>query len=92
MKKCLDEGILQNYLDGELSPEMMKSVATHLAECARCAAAVREAESELAIFAAAFAPDPAVSVPTARLRARIERRSLNRITRPSSNPLLRSRT
>ena len=72
MKKCLDEGILKNYLDGELSPEMMKSVATHLAECAPCAAAARAAESELAIFAAAFAPDPSVSVPTAQLRARIE--------------------
>ena len=72
MRGCIEEGILQGYLDGELSPEMMKSVAAHLAACAACADALREAESELAIFADAFASEASLTVPTERLRERID--------------------
>lgn len=72
MKNCLDEGLLQGYLDGELSPALMKQAAAHLAACASCAEAVREAEAELSIFSSVFAPDDALVVPTERLRQRID--------------------
>ena len=72
MNKCLDEGTLQGYLDGELSPEKMIWAAAHLAECPRCDGAAREAEADLNLFARAFAADNAAKVPTERLRQRID--------------------
>jgi anti-sigma factor RsiW len=72
METCLDEGTLQAYLDGELSPETLNSVALHLSTCATCADTARAAEQELALFSTAFAPAFApASVPSARLRARL---------------------
>ena len=67
----LDEGIIQAYLDGELSQEHAAATAQHLAACEACSAALAEVEDESAFFAAAFAPDESVSVPTAALRARL---------------------
>ncbi len=72
MRECLDEGTLQSYADGELSLEMTEAVLMHIGACAVCAGAAREAESESAILMAALAPEMSVSVPTARLRARLE--------------------
>ena len=43
MTRCLDEGKLQSYFDGELSIEMMESVTSHLAACVTCAAAAQVA-------------------------------------------------
>ena len=71
MKRCLDEGLLQAYLDGELSQERMSEAAAHVAACERCAEALASAEGETAFFATAFAPDDTVSVPTEALRSRI---------------------
>jgi hypothetical protein len=70
-KRCLDEGILQAYLDGELPRESAASAAAHLAACADCAAALAGAEQETSLLAAAFAPDESVSVPSEVLRSRI---------------------
>jgi len=72
MRECLDEGTIQSYADGELSLEMMEAAATHIAACATCAAAAREAENEINIMASALAPEMSLSVPTARLRERID--------------------
>jgi hypothetical protein len=72
MNTCLDEGTLQAYLDGELSPETLNGAASHLAACAACAAAAQAAEQELALFSTAFAPALAASVPTEKLRARLD--------------------
>lgn len=72
MNHCLDEGTLQAYLDGELSPEFMNGAAAHLAACAPCTKAARAAEGELALFSNAYAPAFAVSVPTETLRARLD--------------------
>ena len=69
---CLDEGTLQAYLDGELSPEVLSGVAAHLAACAPCAEAARAAEAELALFSTAYAPVLQASVPTETLRARLD--------------------
>jgi anti-sigma factor RsiW len=67
----LDEGIIQAYIDGELSHEQAAATAAHLAACEACSAALAEAEGESSFFATAFAPDESVSVPTAALRARL---------------------
>jgi anti-sigma factor RsiW len=72
MTRCLDEGILQTYLDGELSIEVMESVTSHLASCVTCAAAARELEEESALLTSALAAEFEASVPTERLRQRID--------------------
>lgn len=71
MRRCLDEGLLQAYLDGELSQEQTREAASHVAACESCAAALADAEAELAFFATAFAPDDSVRVPSEVLRSRI---------------------
>jgi hypothetical protein len=71
MKRCLDEGVLQAYMDGELPRESALEAAGHIAACERCAASLADAEGEGAFLAAAFAPDQSLSVPTEQLRARV---------------------
>src|ERR1044071_2986087 len=72
MTRCLDEGKLQAYFDGDLSIEMMESVTSHFASCETCAAAARELEEESALLTSAFAAEFEASVPTERLRQRID--------------------
>src|SRR6476620_8342658 len=72
MTRCLDEGKLQSYFDGELSIDMMESVTSHLASCVTCAAAARELEEESALLTSALAAEFETSVPTERLRERID--------------------
>ena len=72
MTRCLDEAKLQCYFDGELSLDMMESVTSHLASCATCAAAARELEEESALVMSALAAEFETSVPTERLRERID--------------------
>lgn len=70
-KRCLDEGLLQAYIDGELSNESAAEAASHIASCDACATALAEFENDNAFFAAAFAPEESISVPTEALRSRI---------------------
>lgn len=80
MRRCLDEGKLQSYFDGELSIDMMESITSHLASCVTCAAAAREMEEESALLTSALAMEFEASVPTERLRERIDEAVLgNRI-------------
>lgn len=72
MTRCLDEAKLQSYFDGELSLDMMESVTSHLASCVTCAAAARELEEESALLTSALAAEFESSVPTERLRERID--------------------
>jgi hypothetical protein len=72
MKECLDEGTLQGYFDGELSGGAAERVAAHLAACMSCTEAARAVQSEMSLLATALQPEFAVSVPTERLRGRIE--------------------
>ena len=72
MTRCLDEARLQSYFDGELSIDLMESVTSHLASCVDCAAAARELEEETALFTTALAAEFEASVPTERLRQRID--------------------
>jgi anti-sigma factor RsiW len=64
--------MIQSYADGELSLEMMETLRTHISACAACADALREVEQETAIMTTAFAPEMSMSVPTARLRERLD--------------------
>lgn len=72
MTRCLDEARLQSYFDGELSIDLMESVTSHLASCVTCAAAARELEEETALLTAALTAEFESSVPTERLRQRID--------------------
>jgi hypothetical protein len=72
MTRCLDEARLQSYFDGELSMQSMESVTSHLASCVTCAAAARELEEETALLTAALTTEFESSVPTDRLRQRID--------------------
>ena len=72
MRQCLDEGTLQSYFDGELSTAAMESATSHLASCAMCAEAARELEEESSLLSMALAPEFDASVPTERLRQRID--------------------
>src|SRR5215470_19919859 len=72
MTRCLDEAKLQSYFDGELPIEQMESVTSHLASCANCAALARELEEESALVMNALATEFEASVPTERLRQRID--------------------
>jgi len=72
MRECVDEGILQSYFDGELSSKMAEGVASHLASCVGCAQAARELESESLLLAEALEPEFVLSVPTERLRHRVD--------------------
>lgn len=72
MTRCLDEAKLQSYFDGELSIEVMERVTSHLAACVTCAAAAREVEQESALLMEALSADFDVSVPTERLRERVD--------------------
>jgi hypothetical protein len=72
MTRCLDEATLQSYFDGELSIELMESATSHLATCVTCAAMAREVEEESALLTSAFAAEFEASVPTERLRQRID--------------------
>jgi hypothetical protein len=72
MKECVAEGILQSYFDGELSLEMMEKVGSHLTSCLACKRAARELENESLLLSEALAPEFALSVPTERLRHRMD--------------------
>jgi len=72
MRECLDEGILQSYFDGELSNEHMESVTSHLVSCMKCAAAAREVEGEVSLLSNALAVEFDGTVPTERLRHRVD--------------------
>jgi len=68
---CLEEGLLQAYMDGELSPEATATAAAHLARCEACAGALASAAADNDFLSAALGPDESVNVPTAALRSRL---------------------
>jgi anti-sigma factor RsiW len=70
--KCLDEGTLQSYMDGELEAAQSAEASAHVSECAACAEALAAAQAEFAFFSAAFGAEEPSPVPTERIRARID--------------------
>jgi hypothetical protein len=81
---CLDEGILQGYYDSELDAETLEYVATHLSSCAACVELAREVESEMELANAAFATELSLSVPTERLRSRLDEAIAGLQTQPAA--------
>ncbi|HEX7998586.1 MAG TPA: zf-HC2 domain-containing protein [Pyrinomonadaceae bacterium] len=72
MRECLEEGIIQAYVDGELSQEAAEKVAAHANGCATCAALIAEAGNELVLLATALEPEFSLPVPSERLRERLD--------------------
>jgi hypothetical protein len=71
-RKCLDAGLIQAFLDGELADEALEATARHFSACADCAALLKETEAEFEFLSVALAPELNAPVPTESLRARIE--------------------
>ena len=72
MRKCLDEGVLQSFCDGELSAAVAKDVTVHLTHCTACSASMNVLRSENELISSALATEFQSAVPTERLRQRIE--------------------
>jgi hypothetical protein len=72
MKHCLHETTLFAWIDGELPAGTAVEVQLHLAACAECAARERAARQTMALLDDALQADFPATVPTDRLRARID--------------------
>lgn len=72
MRHCLNEETMQAYLDGEAPVDVAGGVIAHLTVCARCGTRAREAERAMAAIDGAIDEELPLTIPTARLRARIE--------------------
>jgi len=72
MKECLQEEVLQSYLDGELHERRMEQVTSHLASCVICGNLARQLEQENNLLTAALAPEFEAAVPSERLRQRLD--------------------
>jgi anti-sigma factor RsiW len=72
MKECLQEEVLQSYLDGELHGQRMEQVTIHLSSCVSCSNLARQLEQENSLLASALAPEFESAVPSERLRQRID--------------------
>jgi anti-sigma factor RsiW len=69
---CLDIGIIQSFLDGELIGAEVTRVSDHITDCDSCAMLLSQAEDENAVVFPALAREFDAMVPTQRLWARIE--------------------
>jgi len=69
--KCYDIGIIQAFLDGELSSDLAAKVTNHIAACDTCSLALADAEEESAVVFAALESEFNTLVPTQRLWNRI---------------------
>ena len=70
-KRCLEEGLLQAYVDGELPPETAAEAAAHVAQCEACAGALATAAADNDFLSAALGPEESVVVPSEALRSRV---------------------
>lgn len=64
---CLDIGIVQAFLDSELSHDETARVSAHIATCDNCAGLLAEAEEEFAFVFSVLAREMDTLVPTQRL-------------------------
>lgn len=72
MRKCIDEGTLQAWFDGELDANAAADVAAHLHSCIHCGIAARTLEAENLILSQALSAEFVEAVPTERLRQRVK--------------------
>lgn len=66
-EECLDIGIVQAFLDSELSHDETARVSAHIATCDNCAGLLAEAEEESAFVFPVLAREMDTLVPTQRL-------------------------
>lgn len=66
-ENCLDIGIIQSFLDGEISHEEVARVSGHIALCDNCAVMLAEAEDQSAVVFSALEREFNALVPTQRL-------------------------
>ncbi|MFL6375130.1 MAG: hypothetical protein ACJ73D_10720 [Pyrinomonadaceae bacterium] len=69
---CLDIGIIQAFLDGELQSGEVTRVSDHIGDCDTCAMLLSQAEDENAVVFPALDREFDSMVPTQRLWTRIE--------------------
>ncbi len=72
MRKCIDEGTLQAWSDGELEANAAADIAAHLPSCVHCREAAGTLEAENLILAQALSAEFIEAVPTERLRQRVK--------------------
>ena len=72
MKRCIDEGTLQAWSDGELDANAAADVTAHLHSCIHCGEAARTLEVENSILSQGLSAEFVEAVPTERLRERIK--------------------
>lgn len=70
-ENCFDEGTIQAFLDGELSSDILESVARHVALCDDCSLLLNEAEEESAFAFELLGDEFNSLVPTERIRANV---------------------
>jgi hypothetical protein len=71
MKDCLDTGMIQAFLDGEMSPAESSRVSAHIAACDACAAQLATAEEESSFVFSVLEREVNTLVPTQRLWSKI---------------------
>lgn len=69
--KCCEIGIIQAFLDGELTSDQSSGVTGHIAGCDACAILLAQAEEEMAVVFPAIEREFNSLVPTQRLWTRI---------------------
>ena len=72
MRKCIDEGTLQAWFDGELDANAAADVTAHLHSCIHCGEAARTLEVENLILSQGLSAEFVEAVPTERLRQRVQ--------------------
>ena len=72
MRKCIDEGTLQAWFDGEPDVNAAADVAGHLHSCIHCGEAARILEVENLILSQGLSAEFVEAVPTERLRQRVK--------------------
>jgi hypothetical protein len=69
--KCCEIGVIQAFLDGELTSDQSARVTDHIAGCDTCAVLLAQAEEEMAVVFPAIEREFNSLVPTQRLWTRI---------------------
>jgi hypothetical protein len=75
MINCLSDETLQAWMDGELSPQAAAAARSHVTQCAWCAANAKAASQALSLADDAWEAGIPQSIPSARLRARVDEAS-----------------
>lgn len=70
-ENCFDIGILQAFIDGEVSPDIAARLTDHAADCDICALALADAEEQNSLVFSALEREMNTLVPTQRLWSRI---------------------